>query len=89
MTTCQNANTSLEVICSHTHRVLNNVANYVCVRLPEYDNTWCNANEFSVRSEVDTIDAGHTKVNAVLVNMQDTEVPRDNTKPCTFGYAIW
>ena len=44
---------------------------------------------FSVRNEVDTTDAGHTKTNAVLVNMQDTEVPRDDTKPFTFGHATW
>ena len=44
---------------------------------------------FSIRNEVDTTDAGHTKANAVLVNMQDTEVPRGDTKPYTFGYVTW
>ena len=41
----------------------------------------------SAENEVDTTNVDHTKNNAALVGLQDADVTRDDTKPCTFGYA--
>ena len=41
----------------------------------------------SVESKVDTTNVDHMRNNAALVGTQDADVTRDNTKPCTFGYA--
>ena len=41
----------------------------------------------STKNEVDTIKVDPTRKSAALVDMEDTDVARDNIKPCTFGYA--
>ena len=41
----------------------------------------------STENKVDTTNVDHMRNNAALVGTQDTDVPRDDTKPCTFGYA--
>ena len=43
-TTCLGANTSLEIICSHTHHILDNITNYMCDWLLDYDDTWYDTN---------------------------------------------
>ena len=41
----------------------------------------------STENKVDTTNVDPVRNSAALVDMVGTDVAKDNTKPCTFGYA--
>ena len=41
----------------------------------------------SAENEVDTTNVDPMRNNAALIDTEEADVARDDTKPCTFGYA--
>ena len=86
-TTYLGTNSSLKIVCSRTHYILDNITNCVCNRLPDCDNIWYNTNESFQENKVNTKSIDPIRNSAALVDTVGMDVTKDDTKPCTFGYA--